>query len=75
MQKNWFYYTIALYCTQENITVLTTKIKKEQSIHILELFFYFRSPRSIDITVSCSFVLRLFYIPRACLKNIVSCLF
>ena len=64
MQKNWFYYTIALYCTQENITVLTTKIKKEQSIHILELFFYFRSPRSIDITVSCSFVLRSFHIPR-----------
>ena len=28
MQKNWFYYTIALYCTQENITVLTTKNKK-----------------------------------------------
>ena len=69
MQKNWFYYTIALYCTQENITVLTTKNKKEQSIHILELFFYFRSPRSINITVSCSFVLRSFHIPRACLKN------
>ena len=26
--KNWFYYTIALYCTQENITVLTPKNKK-----------------------------------------------
>ena len=64
MQKNWFHYTIALYCTQENITVLTTKNKKEQPIHILELFSYFRSPRSIDITVSCSFVLRLFHIPR-----------
>ena len=47
---------------QENLTVLTTKIKKEQPIHILELFFYFRRPRSIDITVSCSFVLRLFHI-------------
>jgi hypothetical protein len=44
MQKNWFYYTIVLYCTQENITVLIEKIKKEQPIHILELFFYFRSP-------------------------------
>lgn len=29
-----------------------------------QLFFYFRSPRSIDITVSCSFVLRSFHIPR-----------
>ena len=28
MQKNWFYYTIALYCTQENIAVLTPKNKK-----------------------------------------------
>ena len=62
MQKNWFYYTLMLQYTQENITVLTTKIKKEQPIHILELFFYFRRPRSIDITVSCSFVLRLFHI-------------
>ena len=62
--KNWFYYTIALYCTQEKHYRLTTKNKKEQSIHILELFFYFRSPRSIDITVSCSFVLRSFHIPR-----------
>ena len=31
--------------------------KKEQPIHILELFSYFRSPRSIDITVSRSMTL------------------
>ncbi len=43
---------------KKNITVLTPqKIKKEQPIHILELFFYFRSPRSIDITVSCAMIL------------------
>ena len=49
---------------KKKITVLTFKNKKEQPIYILELFFYFRSPRSIDITVSCSFVLRSFHIPR-----------
>ena len=49
---------------KKKITVLTFKNKKEQPIHILELFSYFRSPRSIDITVSCSFVLRSFHIPR-----------
>ena len=47
---------------KKNITVLTPENQKKQPIHILELFFYFRSPRSIDITVSCSFVLRLFHI-------------
>ena len=47
---------------KKNITVFSRKTKKEQPIHILELFSYFRSPRSIDITVSCSFVLRLFHI-------------
>ena len=52
------------YYTQEKINILTFKNKKEQPIHILELFSYFRSPRSIDITVSCSFVLRSFHIPR-----------
>ena len=63
IQKNWFYYTIALYCTQEkHYRFNAWKQKKEQPIHILELFFYFRRPRSIDITVSCSFVLRLFHI-------------
>ena len=31
--------------------------KKEQPIHILELFSYFRSPRSIDITVSYVMIL------------------
>ena len=47
---------------KKKITVLTFKNKKEQPIHILELFSYFRSPWSIDITVSCSFVFRLFHI-------------
>ena len=47
---------------KKNLTALTLKNKKEQPMHILELFSYVRSPRSIDITVSCSFVLRLFHI-------------
>ena len=45
---------------KKNITVLTfknkreikaSKAKKEQPIYTLELFSYFRSPRSIDITI------------------------
>ena len=57
------YYSALLY-TRKTLPFLRSKTKKEQPIHILELFSYFRSPRSIDITVSCSFVLRLFHIPR-----------
>ena len=35
MQKNWFYYIIALYCTQEkHYRFNVQKQKKEQSIHI-----------------------------------------
>ena len=47
---------------KKNITALTPENQKKQPIHILELFFYFRNPRSIDITVSCSFVFRSFHI-------------
>ena len=42
---------------KKNLTALTLKNKKEQPIHILELFSYFQSPRSIDITVSCVMIL------------------
>ena len=49
---------------KKNITVLTFKNKKRTVDTYTELFSYFRSPRSIDITVSCSFVLRSFHIPR-----------
>ena len=42
---------------KKKITVLTFKNKKEQPIHILELFSYFQSPRSIDITVSYVMIL------------------
>ena len=47
MQKTDF--IILPYSTlhKENITALM--LKKEQPIHILELFFYLQSPRSIDI--------------------------
>ena len=63
LQKTYF---IILHCStlhKKNLTALTLKNKKkEQPIHILELFSFFRSPRSIDITVSYSFVLRSFHI-------------
>ena len=49
---------------KKKITVLTFKNKKRTADTYTELFSYFRSPRSIDITVSCSFVLRSFHIPR-----------
>ena len=42
---------------KKNLTALTLKNKKEQPMHILELFSYFQSPRSIDITVSCVMIL------------------
>ena len=49
---------------KKKITVLTFKNKKRTADIYIEPFSYFRSPRSIDITVSCSFVLRSFHIPR-----------
>ena len=64
MQKTDF---IILWCStvhKKNITVLTPENKKRTADTYTELFSYFRSPRSIDITVSCSFVLRSFHIPR-----------
>lgn len=56
------YFNAQLYTRK--IYRFNARKQKEQPIHIPELFFYFRSPRSIDITVSCSFVLRSFHIPR-----------
>ena len=64
MQKTDFIILQHSTVHKKNITILTPENKKEQPIYILELFFYFRSPRSIGITVSCSFVLRSFHIPK-----------
>ena len=47
---------------KKKITVLTFKNKKRTADIYIEPFSYFRSPRSIDITVSCSFVFRSFHI-------------
>ena len=55
-------YSHALLYTRKTSPLSRLKIKKEQPIPILELFSCFRSPHSIHITVSCSFVLRSFHI-------------
>ena len=53
--------TLSQFFQEGNSENLTEK-QKENSRYIFELFAYFWSPRSIDITVSCSFVLRSFHI-------------
>ena len=58
-------HSIILWCStvhKKNITVLTFKNKKRTVDIYIDLFSYFRSPRSIDITVSYSFVFRSFLI-------------